>query len=417
MRKYVSCGLIILLCGCLTACTHRSDANSSADHNDAQSSLESQNSVSMEHLDFSDTNEIVPKNDSYYRMRFSMADFTTDAAQETMQKLYEAFFQTPYAEAEIKAIGLFSQETMGVNNPDEPLRIGGILPLKGVPSHEIEYITYLQAFGENDYLDFNRAGMFEAYSIADANRISGSEQRYQASWRPNFSGSLSKTIYPGENVKYQTPDGMMSFAEACAVAEDFYQREDLQGGIGSSMFTCEAVQGEVYAFPTDYYGYSIDSVILLDGVPICTKRGYSAQDQKQYLEYAQGYVNIVPVQEKCFVCKKDSVSWFWTSGLGSLQCTEQEEYAVQELVTREDAIATVAGLVTSGMQHKVTEVVLEYAFAEVYASNETPTHDTKPIHLQLEPTWRIVLGTPTSQYSSAIFHVSAVTGEVVVRYD
>ena len=90
---------------------------------------------------------------------------------------------------------------------------------------------------------------------------------------------------------------------------------------------------------------------------------------------------------------------------------------MQELVTREDAIATVAGLVTSGMQHKVTEVVLEYAFAEVYASNKTPTHDTQPIHLQLEPTWRIVLGTPTSQYSSAIFHVSAVTGEVVVRYD
>jgi len=378
------------ICFCCLILTGCSDSPDSGNQTEAK----------YGNLDWKDAEISIPINTSYERLRFPVEQFETENGKQYLSEAYKGFFGAEPADGE------WSATTTKIIDA-KPKTV--IVPLSELGSSELQYLIYRN---QDSYMDIMRAFKLEGYRISETAKYAGDTAKYKMSWRPSFTGNHVKTVSSGNDVSYSLCGTDVSLSEAFATAKAFFERNDL-GRAHSDLFTYQPVSAEVYRFENNNYGYTVSLDLLYDGVKISTAEGWSDEEANpcEILEFCGGYANVVGMAQQCFIGYPGRVDWFWSAGLNYPTCNDRTAYSVSDLLSKEDALEIVSKKMTADTKMKVSEIALEYMFCEVRNQKKDI-----PDLLIVEPSWTILLNVPTVNYNQIIFHISAVTGEVIIQY-
>lgn len=397
----------------MTACNHSSQDNSKVE-SQIQSSSGSQlltDSLALDNMNLSDAEIIIPERDEYHRLEFACEPFTATNSVKYFQEAYEIYFGETVTTAEMLAFGIFTgipQEdifhTYSYNVGESQLDVY----FDALPKAKFSDVEYVRALNDRCYMDLNYAYIFEIYNREFINELVGDTSGYEFSWRPSFDGSYCGAMDADEDCTYSLYGTDISLQEAFTFAEDYFSNNDL-GRINSSLFTYRREEAEVYRFGESNYGYYMWLKPCYDGIPVGAYNAFPVEPQIYEGEQKQ----IINCTIKCLMARDDALDWIWSCGLNYNEPTEKEVYTSKELLTMEEAAVLASEALTDGITFDISKVQLYYAFGEMYEDSG----DIVPKYLFIEPSWQFVMPANSSLYQRIIVDVSAINGDVVVRYE
>lgn len=410
----------------MTACNPSSQEDSKAE-SQIQSPSESQiqapsdsqlptDSLNFDNMDLSRAKITVPECDEYHRLEFACQTLSASSSFEAFQEAYELYFGETITTAEMMAFGEFSgipeKDIINVYSYDQGAVLQDLdVRFDALPEQQFPSVRYVRAENDRCYMDLNRAFMFEIYDRKFITELLGTAPDCGFSWRP-FSGSSCGVKSVDEDCTYSLYGTDISLQDALTFAEDYFSNHDL-GRINSSLFTYRRDEAEVYRYGETNYGYYMRLKPCYNGVPVGSYPAAFSIDREVFEE---GMKVILDSEMKCLMVREDKLDWIWTCGLTYDAPTKKEVYAAEDLLTMEEAAVLASEALTDGITFKITKVQLYYAYGEMYEV-EDGARLPIPKYLFIEPTWQFVMPANSSMYNRIVVEVSAINGDVVVRYE
>ena len=403
----------------ITACNPFSQEDSKAE-SQVQSPSDSQlptDSLDLGNMDLSSAEITVPECDEYHRLEFACQTLSASSSYEAFQEAYELYFGETITTAEMMAFGEFSgipeKDIINVYSYDQ----GNVLQqldvrFDALSEQQFPSVEYVRVENDRCYMDLNRAFMFEIYDRKFITELLGAAPDCGFSWRPSFDGSSCGVKSVDEDCTYSLYGTDISLQDALTFAEDYFSNHDL-GRINSSLFTYRRDEAEVYRYGETNYGYYMHLQPCYNGVPVGS---YPSAHSIESDVFEEGMKEILGLRMHCLMVREDKLDWIWTCGLTYDAPTKKEVYAAEDLLTMEEAAVLASEALTDGITFKITKVQLYYAYGEMYEVKDDARLPI-PKYLFIEPTWQFVMPANSSMYKRIVVEVSAINGDVVVRYE